>query len=280
MNIKITTDSTADLSCDIIKEFDVSIVPLQVLIGNKSYADIIEINSDNIFEIIETENSMASTCAVNVTEYESFFKEYSKNVDKLIHFSLGSKVSSCFQNARIAAENFKNVHVIDTNSLSTGQGILVYIAAKMAKNNYSFEEIIKKINALKEKVDISFVIDTLEFLKRGGRCSSLANFGANLLKIKPSIQMENGTLKTSKKYRGKLENCVELYIKDKLENNKDVDFNTVFLTHSKCDDNLINLAKDEIKKYANFKEIIETKAGSTISSHCGPNCLGIIFIKK
>lgn len=280
MNIKITTDSTADLSCDIIKKFDISIVPLQVLIGNKSHKDGIQVNSDNIFEIIERENSIASTCAVNVLEYENFFKEYSKNVDKLIHFSLGSKVSSCFQNARIAAENFKNVHVIDTNSLSTGQGILVYIAAKMAKNNYSFEEIIKKINALKEKVDISFVIDTLEFLKRGGRCSSLANFGANLLKIKPSIQMENGTLKTSKKYRGKLENCVELYIKDKLENNKDIDFNTVFLTHSKCDDNLITLAKDEIKKYANFKEIIETKAGSTISSHCGPNCLGIIFIRK
>lgn len=280
MNIKITTDSTADLSKDIIEKYNISIVPLQILIGDETYKDFVDIDSDNIFNIMEEKKALASTCAVNIEEYENFFKKHVENSDYLIHFSLGSKVSSCFQNANIAAGNFKNVKVIDTNSLTTGQGILAYLAAKMIKNGASFDEIIETSNNLKENVDISFVIDTLEFLKKGGRCSSLASLGANLLKIKPSIQMEDGILKTSKKYRGKLESCVELYIKDKLENNTDINFDTLFLTHSKCDKTLVDIAKSTIKKFANFKEIIETNAGCTISSHCGPNCLGIIFMKK
>lgn len=280
MSIKITTDSTADLSKDIVEKYDISIVPLQVLIGNKTYKDFVDIDSENIFEIMEEKNALASTCAVNVLEYESFFKQNIKNADYLIHFSLGSKVSSCFQNANMAAKNIKNIYVVDTNSLSTGQGVLVYLAAKMAKEGQSTEEIIEKINLLKQKVDISFVIDTLDFLKKGGRCSSLANFGANLLKIKPCIQMEDGVLKTGKKYRGKLENCIEAYVADKLENNNDINFETVFVTHSKCSKAVVKTAIDTIKKYSNFKEIIETNAGCTISSHCGPNCLGIIFVKK
>ncbi|MFC5542686.1 MAG: DegV family protein [Bacilli bacterium] len=278
--IKITADSTCDLSPQIIEQFDISLMPLHVLIDDEDFRDGIDIEPKDIFRYVGQEGKSCKTAAVNTFEYENFFKEFSQNYDAVIHISLGSGFSSCCQNAKMAAQQFDNVYVVDSQNLSTGSGHIVYEAALMAQEGVQPEEIVKHLEEVAPKVDASFVIDTMEYLRKGGRCSGIEAFGATLLRIKPSIEVVDGKMIVGKKYRGNFDRCIVNYVKDRLENNNDIDYSRVFITHSYCSPETVQKVREAVETYANFEQIIETTAGCTISSHCGPNTLGILYKRK
>ncbi|MGI6473508.1 MAG: DegV family protein [Thermoactinomyces vulgaris] len=279
--IKITADSTCDLSPEILNAMDITLVPLNVLIDDKSYRDGVDITPAEIFRYVGEEGKTCKTAAVNTYEYEKVFAELSPKYEAVIHFSLSAEFSSTYQNAVLAAENFSNVHVIDTRNLSTGSGHLVYDAALMAKEGLKAEEICEKIKETIPKVDASFVIDRLDYLRKGGRCSGVEALGAALLRIKPSIEVVDGRMEVGKKYRGSFERCLERYVKDKLSGKQeDIDRSRIFITHSKCSEETVAKVKEAVRRYVDFDEIIVTEAGCTISSHCGPNTLGILFKRK
>lgn len=275
--IKITADSTCDLSPNLLEELDITLMPLHVLIDEDDYRDGVNISPKEIFEFVGEQGKTCTTAAVNTFEYETFFAQHAPSHEAVIHICLGSDFSSCYQNAKTAALNFDNVFVIDSSNLSTGSGHVVYEAALMAKDNVKPEEICQRLEAMIQKVDASFVIDKMDYLRKGGRCSGIEAFGATLLKIKPSIEVVDGKMKVGKKYRGNFNRCLENYVKDRLENNENIDKSRIFITHSHCSPDTVENVKELIRQFADFEEIIETTAGCTVSTHCGPNTLGILY---
>ncbi len=278
--IKITADSTCDLPPDIVKEFDISIIPLYIVVGDKSFQDGVNITPSEIFNYVDNENKTCKTTAINIHDYQRIFQDLSSKYEAVIHISLSKHLSSCYQNAILAAQNFTNVYVIDSENLSTGSGQIVYDAALMAREGLKTDEICRKLDEIIPKVETSFVIDRLDYLRKGGRCSALAALGANMLQIKPSIYVIDGKMTVGKKYRGSFKRCLKNYVKDKLDNRKDIDYSRLFITNASCSPEVINTVKEAVNQYADFKEIIVNEAGSTISNHCGPNTLGIIFKRK
>lgn len=275
--IKITADSTCDLSPELLAKYDISLAPLHVLVNEEDFLDGVNITPKDIFHFVSVENKTCSTAAINTYEYEQFFEPFTKEFDTVIHISLGSAFSSCYQNARLTAQNFDNLIVIDSQNLSTGSGLLVIEAAELAQKGCSAQEIEARILALIPEVEASFVIDKMDYLKRGGRCSSLEAFGATLLKIKPSIEVVQGKMEVGKKYRGQFASCLEKYVKDRLENRTDIDTSRIFITHPDCPDELVDQVKAMINREVQFDEILVTNAGCTVSTHCGPSTLGILF---
>ncbi len=278
--IKVTSDSTCDLSPEILTNYNISLMPLHVVIDEQDFRDGVDITPADIFKYVGEQGKSCKTTAVNTFEYDTFFKEMSSKYEAVIHICLGSDFSSSYQNAKIASENYSNVYVIDSNNLSTGSGHIVYEAAILAKEGYPVEVICSKLEQLIPKVDASFVIDKMDYLRKGGRCSGMEALGATILKIKPSIEVVNGKMAVGKKYRGKFERCLDQYVKDRLENNENVDYSRLFITHSHCSPETVERVKQTIRQYADFDEIIETTAGCTISTHCGPNTLGILYKRK
>ena len=280
MMIKITADSTCDLSPEILNALDITLSPLHVLVDDKDYRDGINITPPDIFKYVGEQNKTCTTSAINTYEYEEFFAQFEKDYEAIIHINLGAEFSSCHQNTKLAAQNFDNVYVINSQNLSTGSGHLVYEAALLAKAGRSAQEIVNELESIISKVNASFVIDKMDYLKKGGRCSSLEAFGATLLKIKPSIEVTDGKMVVGKKYRGNFESCLQKYIKDRLFENDRIDYSRVFITHSMCAPETVGKVKEWIAQYAQFDEVIETYAGCTVSAHCGPNTLGILYKSK
>ena len=217
MNIKITSDSTCDLSAELLSRYHIDIVPLIVIKDGQAFRDGGDITPDDIFRHVEQGGSLCSTSAVNVEDYRNHFAKYAGQYDAVIHINLGSGFSTCYQNAAIAASDFSNVYVVDSMSLSTGQGQLVIEAALLAEKGLSAMEICSKLNEMRGRVDISFVLDRLEYMQKGGRCSSVMALGGKLLKIKPCIAVKDGNLKMVEKYRGNFDKCIEKYVKDCLK---------------------------------------------------------------
>jgi DegV family protein with EDD domain len=275
--IKITADSTCDLSTKILNDLNITLAPLLVLIGDEVFHDGVDITPADIFRYVEEEGKTCKTTAVNIYEYECLFEEFSYKYDAVIHICIGSGFSSCFQNATIAAENYENVYVINSQNLTSGSGHLVYEAACMAQNGASVEEICRNLTELIPRVDASFVIDRMDYLYKGGRCSGFEMIGAKILNIKPCIEVVNGKMTVGKKYKGSFDLCLEHYIRDRLYIKQDIDYSRVFITHPMCSSQTVEKVKETLLRYAHFDEIIETPAGCTVSSHCGPNTLGIIF---
>ena len=278
--IKITADSTCDLSPELLHTLDITLTPLHVLIDEEDFRDGINIIPQDIFKHVGEHNRTCTTAAINNYEYEEFFSQFVDQYEAVIHINLGSDFSSCYQNAKIAAQSFDNVYVIDSQNLSTGSGHLVYEAALLAREGRTAHEIVEKVQALIPKVNASFVIDRMDYLKKGGRCSSMEAFGATLLKIKPSIEVTHGKMAVGKKYRGNFENCLEKYIKDRLQQDDKIDKSRIFITHSMCPPETVQKVRGWIAQYTEFEEVIETSAGCTISAHCGPNTLGILYKTK
>ena len=277
--IKITGDSTCDLSKQQCEQLNVSLVPLHILIDEEDFKDGVDINADDIFRFVGEEGKSCKTAAVNVYEYETFFEPLAKQYEAVIHINLGSGFSSCHQNARIAASSFDNVYVVDSENLSAGSGILAIEAVKLAEQGLSAQEIVEKLEQVKKNIDCSFVIDKFDYLRKGGRCSSVEALGAALLKIKPSIEVIEGAMKVGKKYRGKFERCVDGYIQDRLTLTPNIDYKKVCLVSSKVSEEEI-VEITAVLKQANFEEVYISEAGCTISSHCGPHTLGIIYLKQ
>ena len=280
MNIKITADSTCDLSREVIEKYNIDIFPLYVVEDGKSLRDGVDISPEDIFDFVEKTGGSVSTSAINTNDYINYFTKIKKTCDAIIHINISSEFSSCHQNALLAAETVEGVYPIDSRNLSTGSGHIVVEAAKMAENGASPEEIVSAMKELTKKVEASFFIEKLDYLRRGGRCSALTALGANLLSLRPCIEVKDGKMGVGKKYRGTMEKVAEQYVKDRLEGRTDIQTDRIFVTHSPSDRELVEFVKAEIPKYMKFDEIIETDAGCTVSSHCGPNTIGILFKRK
>lgn len=279
-NIVITSDSTTDLSPELKERYNIQIIPLGVTLGDKTYFDGVNITPDDIYAHHAKTGELPKTAAANLGDCIDFFKKFADEGKSVIHFSISAEMSSTYNNARMAAEEFENVYVIDTRNLSTGGGLLVVAAAEMAQSGMEAPKIVEEIQKLVPCVDASFVIDSLEYLYKGGRCSALAMLGANLLKLKPCIEVKNGSMGVGKKYRGKFSDVLLTYAKERIGDHSDIDLDRVFVTHAGCEQEIIESVVKEVKALAPFKEVFLTRAGCTISSHCGANTLGVLFIRK
>lgn len=279
-NIVITSDSTSDLSAQLIARYNVTILPLGVTLGDKTFKDGVDIKPDDIYAHHAKTGELPKTTAANLGECIDFFKPFVDEGKTVIHFTISASMSSTYNNARMAAEEFENVYVIDAANLSTGSGLLVVNAAEMAQSGMEAEDIVAKIEELKPCVDASFVIDSLEYLHKGGRCSALAMLGANLLKLKPCIEVKNGAMGVGKKYRGRYADVLLTYAAERIGDASDIDLDRVFVTHAGCDSEIVESVAAKVKELAPFKEVFITRAGCTVSSHCGANTLGVLFVRK
>ncbi len=280
MSIKITSDSTCDLSPELLEKYEIGLTPLSVIMDGKMYRDGEDIQPQDIFSHVERGGALCSTSAVNVDDYKTVFAKYAGEYDAVVHITIGSGFSACYQNATIAASAFSNVYVVDSQNLSSGQGHLVVEAAQLARQGMGAQEICSNLNALRSRVRASFILDRLDYMQKGGRCSAVAALGGRLLKIKPCIAVRDGSMGMVDKYRGSFDKCVEKYVKDCLKDRKDLRLDRIFITHTPVDDGAVQMARETIRKYADFMEIIETNAGCTVSCHCGPGTLGVLFITK
>ncbi len=280
MKIKITADSTCDLSRDLVEKHDIAIIPLYVVMDEKPYKDTLEITPAEIFDFVTRTGKICHTSAINVEIYAEEFAKYADSYDAVIHINLSSSLSVGYQNAKLAAEGFDNVYVIDSKNLSTGSGHLVLDAAVMAEKGCTAQEIIDYLNEAIRRVESSFILDTLYYIYKGGRCSGVAALGANLLRLKPCIEVVDGAMQVGKKYRGSLEKSLEEYVHDRLSGRDDIDYKRIFITHTLETDVMANHLEETVRKYGDFEEIYITRAGCTIANHCGPNCCGILFYRS
>ena len=279
-SIIISSDSTCDLSKELIERYQIKIIPLGVTLGDTVYRDGVDITPDDIYAYHAKTGQLPKTSAINIAENSEFFEELTRDGSAVIHFTISASMSATCNNARIAAEEFEDVYVIDSKNLSTGNGLLVVAAAEMAKQGMEAKEIAEKVSALADCVDASFVVDNLEYLAKGGRCSSVAAFGANLLQLKPCIAVKDGAMGVGKKYRGKFGKVLLEYVAERLADGADIDLDRVFVTHAGCDPEVVESVVVAVKQTLPFKEVFVTRAGCTISSHCGANTLGVLFIRK
>lgn len=276
----ISTDSPADIPAALVEKYSVAVCPLHVILGGEDKLDGVNVTPDDLVENYKQTKALPSTSAIPVGEYTDKFAELTADGSSVVHISLSSGVSSSHRNAVIAAEDFDDVYVVDSTLLTTGIAALVVKAAHMAESGMSAAEIAKELEALREKVDVSFVLDNLEFLAKGGRCSAVAALGANILGIRPSLEMREGKLGMCKKYRGKIEKVQLQYVAERIESLGEFDDEFCFMTHSPIDPEQAKALVEAVKATGKFKEVIEADAGCTITAHCGPNCAGFIAIKK
>lgn len=281
--IKIVSDSTSDLSKELIEKYDIQIVPLHILLGEKEYLDGVDITPDDIYAWADANNDTPKTSAVGFEEAMDIMQSISGTNDEMIIFTISSKMSTTINVFRMAAEELEmedRVSVIDSENLSTGSGLLILRAATMAQEGKSRAEICQVIEALKGKVRASFVVDTLTYLHRGGRCSSIAALAGGVLKLHPKIVVTDGAMSADKKYRGKIGKAIVDYVKDIEVALKEADTERVFITHSGCDQELLDKVYEYLKELNHFGEILITRAGGVISSHCGPGTLGVLYLSK
>lgn len=276
----IASDSTCDLSPELIERYGVKILPLGVTLGENNYTDGVDVDPDMIYAHYEKTGELPKTAAVNIADFESFFGECVEAGYSVVTFTIGSAMSSTYNNARLAAESFEDVYVVDTKNLSTGGGLLVLAACDMAADGKTAREIADECSALADRVDASFVIDNLEFLHKGGRCSALAVLGANVLQLKPCIMVREGKMGVGKKYRGRFDVVLKSYINDMVGDASDIRTERIFVTHAGCDESIVKACVEQVSALGVFREVLVTRAGCTISSHCGRNTLGVLFIKN
>ena len=275
----ITSDSTTDLSPELLERYGVQLMRLGVSLNDKDYIDGLDITPEMIYENYKLRKTLPKTAAPNLEACDEFFRHYVEQGYSLVHFTISSEMSSTYQNSVIAAEEFDDVHVVDTRNLSTGGGLLVIRAAELAEQGLSAGEIAEECRRLAPYVDASFVIDSLEFLHKGGRCSTVAMLGANLMNFKPCIIVKDGAMTVGKKYRGKYDQVLLKYIEDRVGDGHDIDRSHVFITHAGCDPEVVDACVAKLKTLGDYPNIHVTRAGCTVSSHCGRNTLGVLFIR-
>lgn len=282
-HVVITADSTCDLPIEIIEKYNIVITPLTILLGDKSYRDGVDIFPEDIYAYVKKTGELPKTAAVPPSAYYELFEEMTKAGKAVVHIGLSSAISSSYQNACIAASEFDDVYCVDSKSLCTAMGLLVLKACDFREKGYDAKKIANRVNSLVPKVSTTFVLDNLEYLHKGGRCSGVARFSANVLGIKPSIAVDpkEGALDVAKKYRGKIDAVYKQYINDCLRDVGKIDASRIVIANSgDVSPDIISFAKGVIEGKADFKEVITAKAGCTISSHCGPKTLAIFYIKK
>lgn len=280
MKIKISTDSTCDLHADYIAAHGVNVAPLHVVMNGESYQDGVDITPPQIFENTERCGELSKTAALSSELYREIFAQLAAENDAVIHINISAEFSASYQNACNAAKEVENVYVVDSRNLSTGHGHVVCRAVELAEAGLDAKEIYEKLNEMTSRVEASFILDRLDYMRKGGRCSAVAALGANILQLKPCIEVKNGKMGVAKKYQGSFEKCLRKYVRDRLDGRTDIDPSRIFITHSYCTEEVVALVREEVEKYMHFDEVVETTAGCTVSCHCGPNTLGILFVRK
>ena len=280
MNIKILSDSTCDLSAEYLQENNITLVPLTVIKDGKEFKDCVTITPSDIFAHVAAGGDLCTTSANSVGEYQDMFEKYAQEYDGILQINIGSNFSSCYQNACIAASDFDNVKVVDSMNLSTGQGLVVMEACRLAKECTSLEELQEKVQAFTEKVEASFLVDKLTYLAKGGRCSAVTALGANLLNLKPCIDVKDGKMGVSKKYRGKYGKCLAGYVQERLADRDDIRRDVLFVTKTSVSDEEYEAVMEAVREFGGFETVYETVAGCTVSCHCGPGTLGVLFVRK
>ena len=279
MRIKITSDSTCDLSQELLERYDIEVIPLYILKNDIAYKDGVEITPLDIIGHVDAGGSLCSTSAVSPGDYAEVFSRLSPDYDAVIHFNLGSKISSCYQNARAVAEDYPNVYLVDSNNLSTGQGMQVVLAARLAQQGADVAQILTTLETMRPKSECSFLLNRLDYMRKGGRCSMVQALGANLLHIRPCIEVVDGTLQMVGKYRGSPEKCFAAYAKNRLEGRELIkDFAFITYTYG-TQESIVNAVREAVAQYGGFSEVFETHAGGTVTCHCGPNTLGVLFYR-
>lgn len=281
--IILSADSTCDLPINLREKLNIQIIPLYINLNGKEYRDSVDIFPDDIYNYYNEHKILPKTAAPSIGDFLEHFRKWDKETYEIIHISIGSGISASYQNATLAANELGNVYVVDSNSLTTGSSILLLKADEFRQKGISAKEIYEHLRVLNKKVNASFVINSLTYLREGGRLSALQAFGANVLGIKPCIEVKNekhGQMEVGNKYRGNLSKVHSKYTQDRLKDNSNIDTSRIFLTHSGISDENIDFIKTEIEKYQQFDEIIIARAGCTISSHCGENTIGLIYLDK
>ena len=281
--IKIVSDSTCDLSKELVEKYDIQIAPLHIVLGEKEYLDGVEITPDEIYIWADSNEDTPKTSAIGFEEAIAIMQPLTEIEDEMIIFTISGKMSTTNNVFRMVAEELElenKVSVIDSENLSTGSGLLVLKAATMVKEGKNRMEICQAIEELKGKVKASFVVDTLTYLHRGGRCSSVATLAGGVLKLHPKIVVAEGSMNADKKYRGKIEKVIIDYVMDNEEALREADSERVFITHSGCEQEIIDEVYNYLKNMNHFGEILVTRAGGVISSHCGPGTLGVLYMSK
>ena len=279
--IRIAADSTCDLSKELIDKYGISIIPLHIVLEDKEYRDGVDITPDEIYEWSDKNNTTPKTSAVGFEDALHAIKPILDTEDEMIIFTISEKMSTTPNVFRMAAEEAEvedRVSVVESANLSTGIGLLIIEAAIMAAEGMDRTSIVKKIEELKLRVRSSFVVDTLTYLHRGGRCSSVAALAGGMLKLHPKIVVEEGAMHATKKYRGKIDAVILDYAKEMEEDLKQAKKDRVFITHSGCNQETIDSVKEYLQNLSHFDEILITRAGGVISSHCGPGTLGVLYI--
>jgi len=280
--IRITADATCDLPKELLKSLHINTIPLYVEFKGQTFLDGVNITPEEIFKDVLAGGRIPGTSAPSIGDYHDFFTKQKEDCDEIVHLSISSRISASYQSARLAAESMEGVYVVDSFALSSGTGLLVLKAAQMAEESKSAEEIANITTALRKNVRTSFLLDRLDFLYKGGRCSALQALGANLLRLKPCIEMPDGALALGAKFRGTLAKSLESYVESKLRGDAGhIDKTRIMITHSLLDDpSYIGLVESKIKEFADFDEVVISDASSVISAHCGPNTLGILYMVK
>ena len=272
--VQITCDSTADLE-HLFLQRNIRVLPLVVTLGNKSFLDGVDINPPEIFTYVKENKVLPKTAARSEEDFYEFFKAFTDNGDSIIHFNISATMSASHEMTKKASLRLKNVFVVDSANLSTGTGLY---AADLRDQGKSDQEIYQSVLSRIPAVQASFVVDTMEYLHKGGRCSGVAKFAASVLRIKPMILVKNGSMVVGKKYMGAFDKVILKYVSDTLTSFDTPDYTRIFVTHTYADPQTVQAVKEEILRLAPFKEIIETKAGCTVTSHCGKSTLGILYI--
>lgn len=276
----ISSDTTLDLTRELLEKYDIKTIPLTVLLGDKSFPDSPEFDNEAIFSRYREDGTLPKTSAPSLQQFTDFFRQYTDEGYEIVHLDISSELSSTCNNAKIAASEFDGVFVVDSRMLSNGVGLLAIEGAECRDKGMGAKEIAEHLESLTGKVDTSFVLDTLEFTWKGGRCSGLVAFGANLLGIKPALEMRDGKLEIYKKFRGPINKVYKMYITDRL-NGRSVRPEHVFLCNSgEIPQDVIDSLAEHIRSLIEVKELHLTMSGCTITSHCGPKCLGVLFINK
>jgi DegV family protein with EDD domain len=280
MKIKVTSDSTCDLSKELVEKYNIGILPLIVVKDGVEHRDGVDIVPADIFAHVAAGGDLCSTAALGVGDYEEYFKQFADDYDGVLHINIGSCFSSCHQNACIASQEFSNVKAVDSKNLSTGQGLVVLKACELAESCESLEELYDQINDFTGRVEASFLLDQLKYMAKGGRCSAATALGANLLNLKPCIEVRDGKMGVVKKYRGNYAKCLANYVKDRLTNRDDLDDWTLFVTHTPVTEECEKAVAAAVAESTPFKNTYWTEAGCTVSCHCGPATLGVLFVRK
>jgi DegV family protein with EDD domain len=276
--IAICSDSSLDLTKELIEEYNIHIIPFGITLGDNTFKDGVDITVQDIFKYVEETKTLPKTNAINSAEYKDFYDSMLKDYDEVMLFCLSSEMSSSFNNAYIASQEYNGkVKVVDSRNLSTGVGMQVIYACELRNKGLSLDEIFDLVHKRRDSVQASFVVEKLNYLHKGGRCNSVQLLGANLLKIRPSIIVNQGKMGMHKKYRGAMSEVVYKYCKDTLEefNNPCSDF--CFITHSDAEPEMVEAAEKAVLESGKFNKVYKTPAGPTITSHCGKNTIGILY---